>query len=126
MAHINFQCNNIFSEPAQHVESGGFLNILFFLWIIPLVKKGMKKTLEIDDINMLPEQMKSPQTWNKLKVCLHKEYICVGGKKEKISLFRVYLNFCFGKLLVHVGVLLLGETAGCIGTVHKFIMFFLY
>lgn len=98
------------------MDSGGFLNVVFFLWIIPLVKKGMRKTLEIDDLNALPEQMKSQQTLNKVKHYLQQEYHRVEDK-EKISLLRVYFNLVFVKLLTHVCVFTAGVTAGCVGTV---------
>ena len=80
-----------------------------------IIWKGLKKTLEHEDLNECPVNLKSEQTLKKLKAIL-KEH-----EKNNISLFWMYLRLVGRKLVIAFFVILGNIAAEFFSAVSYFI-----
>jgi hypothetical protein len=55
-------------------ESSGFVSKALFLWMIPLLWKGRKRVIEIEDINDVPEKNKSDTVSEQLQRYVNLQY----------------------------------------------------
>lgn len=78
------------------MESSGFVQILLFSWLNHIIHKGLKKTLEQEDLGECPETLKSKQALKKLKTII-KEQEQKRGKRN-ISLFWIYMRLISTKI----------------------------
>ena len=81
-----------------------------FTWIFELVKTGLRKTLELDDLGTLPGQLKTDVLVKKLSSCVNKEKRRCRDVK-KMSLLRIYISFTQRKLLCSLVLNVIGITA---------------
>ena len=84
-----------------------------------IIWKGLKKTLEHEDLNECPENLKSEQTLKKLKAIL-KEHEERHGKNN-VSLFWMYLRLVGRKLVIAFFVILGNIAAEFFSAVSYFI-----
>lgn len=78
------------------METSGFVQIFLYTWLYPIIQKGLKKTLEQEDLGECPETLKSKETLKKLKAIL-KNQDKKHGKNNR-SLFWIYLRLVRKKL----------------------------
>lgn len=84
----------------QRLETSGFLQMFLFTWMNHIIKKGLQKTLEQEDLGNCPDTLKSKQTLKKLKVIIYEQENKHG--KSNISLFWIYMLLIRRKLLTVV------------------------
>ena len=84
----------------QRLETSGFLQMFLFTWMNHIIKKGLQKTLEQEDLGNCPDTLKSKQTLKKLKVIIYEQENKHG--KRNISLFWIYMLLIRRKLLTAV------------------------
>ena len=80
------------------MESSGFVQIVLFTWLNDIVRKGLKKTLEQEDLGECPETLKSKQALKKLKTIIKWQEQKHG--KGNISLFWIYMRLIATKVIV--------------------------
>ena len=78
------------------MESSGFVQILLFSWLNHIIRKGLKKTLEQEDLGECPETLKSKQALKKLETIIKEQEQKHG--KGNISLFWIYMRLISTKI----------------------------
>jgi len=93
-------------KNSHELSDYGFLQIIFFSWISPLVWYGMKKTIEVEDLGECPPSLKAYQTLNILQkhVILEEQR---AGSTINMSFFRIFLKFYYKEMLVIFMVLVI-------------------
>ena len=81
----------------QRLETSGFLQIFLITWMTHIIRKGLQKTLEQEDLGNCPDTLKSKQTLKKLKIIMYEQENKHG--KHNISLFWIYMLLIRRKLL---------------------------
>lgn len=67
--------------------------MFFFTWVIPLIRLGFRKNLELEDLGEVSPALKASHTYLKIKEKLHET------DRKATSMFRIYWNLCSSKLL---------------------------
>ena len=67
--------------------------MLFFTWIIPLIRLGFQKNLDFEDLGEVSPELKADHTYLKIKEKLHKT------KERKTSMLKIYWHLCSFKFI---------------------------
>ncbi|ODN02388.1 Multidrug resistance-associated protein 4 [Orchesella cincta] len=96
-------------------QNAGPISKLLFLWMFPLLRKGNRKDLEIEDLNEVPETNASERLTKRLQTTWDDEYAKSTKKGGRPSLFRAFARafgvryfmwvgvFCFDAWIIRVG-----------------------
>ena len=67
--------------------------MLLFTWVIPLIRLGFHKNLELEDLGEVSPALKASYTYLKIKEKLRKR------DRKATSMLRIYWNLCSSKLI---------------------------
>lgn len=87
-------------------KTGNFLSILTFAWVLPMLFKGRKKVLDMEDLYQPLDDHYSNRLGDRLEAAWHKEIEKKKRKKQAPSLMSAGLSV-FGGTILFFGTLLL-------------------
>ena len=108
-----------FYSDERFYEDCGIIQLIMFTWIFPIIKKGLKNPLQLEDFGRLSTPLTSKETLRKIKKYLFEEVHRVNDITQ-ISLMRVYLRLSRKMILAYFVMNCFGIAAEFIGGVSLF------
>ena len=88
--------------------------MLFFTWIIPLIRRGFRKNLELEDLGEVSPALKASHTYLKIEEKIHET------DQKATSMFRIYWNLCSSKLIFTIACYFTGQICHFLAAVRFF------